>query len=189
MKPLTPNSTFSELSPGDRNGFSGSAQLMPFQAGRLFYRFGDHDGLRPWWVEASRLNDTLIAAKNSGKTLYQYIRETSAIARVWGGGLTYLVVIRLTQEMYAFVGTIAPQNDAALIGADRQLPSGQRANQDRQYPPKYYTKSVHYKGGGSQVYMPGLTFQNCQSVIPEKTVLIHDDINDILDFLKTYHIL
>lgn len=182
-QPLSNNSKFSELDADFRSAFSGAGQLKLFTPNLRFYRFSDEQSnISPWWVEASNIYDTLVKAKNSGESLYQYIRKNSALARFWGNGLMCLSIMRLKQPMYGFEGIIAPMNDATLALAKRS----DTQNANKYGNGKYYTKPVYYHGGGGQVFIPGLSMQNCEMIVPYGTIQIHDGIDEIIDFLMTY---
>ena len=74
-----------------RQAFTNSA-LTPvtLSPGSVLYRFSGWDIINPskstvspWWSEATGLLEVLLAAKASGKTLEQFVRNRSAVLRAW----------------------------------------------------------------------------------------------------------
>jgi hypothetical protein len=91
----------------------------------------------------------------------------------------HLIVVALTQPVYGFQGTIAPQNEAARYMDSEDLAAYK----------KKFTKSVFFRGGGGQVYIPNLTQAYVHYIVPAGVVNIYDDIDDITDFLAHYKVI
>lgn len=169
-------------------GFPGGiAENSHFMPGTLLYRFSGWDiisrdekgneRVSPWWSESSGLLDTLLSAKMSGETLWDYVRQKSAVLRGWNS-LGYLVMIRLNKPKEGFRGLIAPQNEANPF----------MNNGSKQYKGKY-TKPVGFSGGGRQVFVPDLSRADFEIAIPLGSVFIYDNIDEIIDFLNSYKLI
>jgi|GEM_PF-5509767 len=172
---------FQQLSPEIKGAFpGGTATRVLLPAGTSLFRFSGHDRLSPWWSETTELGGLLLEAKTSGKPLYQYVRETSAVLRKWySNTMSNLVVATLNQPVYAFKGIIGPQNEAAIYMNPL----------DKQNYKKKFTKPVYYRGGNGQIYINGLTITCIQYVVPLGTVSVYDNIDEIIDFLISYRLI
>lgn len=182
-------STIDQLDSNIRNAFPGGvAYPANFNAGTLLYRFSGWDIIKidnktkeesvsPWWSETSNLLTTLLEAKKSGHSLWNYVRQQSAVLKGWNS-LGYLVMIRLNRPFEGFRGLVARQNEATPFSD----PSSSR------YKTKY-TKPVQFSGGGRQVYIPNLTRADFSIKVPLEAIYIYDDIDEIISFLKSYQLL
>lgn len=175
---------FNQFDASVRAGFPGGiADYTILPSGTLLYRFSGWDILRadnsvsPWWSETSGLLDTLEGAKKSGKTLWDYVRQQSAVLRGWNS-LGYLVMVQLNKPVEGFRGIIAPQNEANPYSDTNNT----------KYKTKF-TKPVLFRGGGGQVFLPNLNKADFDIAIPLGTVYIYDDIDDIIAFLDNYQLL
>jgi len=163
-----------------RNAFAGlqaTKDLLPL--GTLLFRFSGHARISPWWSETNQLSRLLLIVKARNLSLADYIRNTSAIKRLWDPGLFNLIVARLKQPVYAFRGTIAPQNEASQYMNSRDL----------DYYKKRFTKPVFFGGGNGQVYIKDLDVQHIDFVVPPGAVNIYDKVDEIMDFLISYRII
>lgn len=172
------------LDPGVRSAFTnGNVRPVTLQPGTMLYRFSGWDIIDPnkptvsaWWSEASGLLEVLLAAKASGKSLEQFIRNRSAVLRAWNS-IKHLVLIRLIAAKDAYQGSIAFQNEAKPY-MDRN---------SARYKQKF-TKPVRFGGGGKQVWIPDLYPTEFSIAVPMKTIRIEDDVDAIIDFLVSYRL-
>lgn len=179
MAILNQNLTASQLPSRVHHAFSGpigNSILLP--AGTSLFRFAGHSNISPWWSQTSQLKDLLISAKASGQHLNQYIRNTTAVLRIWDSDMYNLIIAKLNVAVYAFSGPIASQNEAARYMNPK----------DAQYKQRF-TKPVFFKGGNGQVYIFGLSPGDLTFVVPAGTVNIYDGVDEILDFLKSFHLI
>lgn len=177
MAILNANLEFNQLEAEVRSAFPGGvAKKVSLPAGTSLFRFSGHDGISPWWSETADLLGILYAAKASGKPLFQYMRESSAVLRKWyKNSMNSLFIANLTQPVYGFRGVIGPQNEAAAYMDPKNKAYKQR-----------FTKPVYFRGGNGQVYIKGLTQSHLQIIVPLGTVDIYDDVDAIIDFLVSY---
>ena len=178
-----------QLDSNVRNAFPGGMAFPAnFNAGTLLYRFSGWDIIKidkdtskesvsPWWSETSDLLTTLLEAKKSGKSLWNFVRQQSAVLRGWNS-LGYLVMIRINRPFDGFKGLIARQNEATPFSD----PTSSK------YKVKY-TKPVQFSGGGRQVYIPNLTRSDFSIEVPLEAIYIYDDIDEIIAFLKSYQLI
>jgi len=179
MAILNQDLQFEKFDSSVRAGFSGGmATKRLVGAGTKLFRFSGHSNMSAWWTDANELPALLIGAKGEKKNLAQYVRERSAVLRLWNPDIYNLIVAVITQSVYSFQGKIAPQNEAAKYKDSKDL-----ANYK-----KKFTKYVYFKGGGGQIYIPNLTPQHISIIVPAGAVNIYDDIDEITDFLVSYKI-
>ncbi len=179
MSTLNQDIHFDQLPDSVRHAFSGSvgAKVL-LTAGTLLFRFSGHANISSWWSEASQLSNLLLSAKASGQSLFQYIRNTTAVLRQWDSGMNNLIVGKLNRSVYAFRGTISPQNEASRYMNSQDLSSYK----------KRFTKPVFFGGGNGQVYINGIKEEDITIIVPVGTVNTFDKIDDIIDFLISYNI-
>lgn len=182
---------FSELPDDVKSAFSGiHGNKVRLQKGTSLFRFSDHPYASPWWSETSQLMDLLLTARAKGIPLYNHVRSSTAILRSFNPGFFNLLVVELTQDLQAFRGRVAPQNEASKY-------------MDNRYSKHYkqrYTKPVFFGGGNGQVYIPRFHRQLLEKHIDMKvprinlmdyakweveagTINIYDKIDDILKTL------
>lgn len=179
MAALNQDIQFEKLDGSVRAGFSGGvAAKRLVGAGTRLFRFSGHSNMSAWWTEANELPALLIGAKGEKKNLAQYVRERSAVLRLWNPDMYNLIVAVITQSVYGFQGKIAPQNEAARYKNSKDLTNYK----------KKFTKPVYFKGGGGQIYIPNLTSQHMSIIVPAGVVNIFDDIDEITDFFVSYKI-
>ncbi|MCF0075091.1 hypothetical protein LZD49_31695 [Dyadobacter sp. CY261] len=181
--------TLGQLDKDVRNAFPGGVAIPElFSSGTLLYRFSGWDIIKidtktneesvsPWWSETSGLHTTLLEAQKSGKSLWNYVRQQSAVLRGWNS-LGYLVMIRTNKPFEGFKGIVARQNEATPFTDPKSS----------KYKLKY-TKPVQFAGGGRQVYIPNLTRADFSIEVPLEAIYIYDDIDEIIAFLKSYKLL
>ncbi len=179
MSLLNETTSFTDLGMEARQSFAGGiATKKLLNPGTSLFRFSGHNGISPVWAETNQLGGILLSAKASGKRLDQYIRERLAVLRMWNPGMSYLLIAELTQAVWGFRGVIEKQNEAAAY-MDKN---------SQQYKTRF-TKPVFFGGGIRQVFIPNLTQQHLRFVVPASTILVYDNIDDILDLLISYRII
>ena len=174
---LNQDLTFDQLPTSVRYSFNGlTAHHERVSAGMLLYKFTDWDvfsptgRVSPFWGTMDDLVDVLYYSKKTGKTLLDCIRQRNAVLHNWNG-LTSLVIIRTSQDVYGFTGNIGPQTEKGY------------GKEGKTYS-RPFTSPIALWGGASQVYLPGLQREHIAEVVPAETVLIRDDADAILEFLN-----
>jgi hypothetical protein len=177
---LNQNVDFSQL-PNDVqlafSGMSGTKILLTF--GTSLFRFSGHANISPWWSETTELASLLLAAKAAKQNLYQYVRNHSAVLRKWDPDMQHLIIATLNQPVYAFKGSISPQNEAAAY---------MNTNDIKNYKKKF-TKPVFFGGGNGQVYIKDIDASYVNIIVPAGTVNVYDNVDEILDFLIDYKLI
>jgi hypothetical protein len=181
MSILNQTLDFQQLPVEVKGAFPGNiASKVLLPAGTSLFRFSGHDRLSPWWSETAELGGLLLSAKASGKPLYQFVRDASAVLRRWHSNpMTNLIIGTLNQPVYAFRGIIGPQNEASIY----------MNVADRDNYKKKFTKPVFYRGGNGQVYINGLAFNDIKFIVPLGAVSIYDSVDEIIDFLVSYRLI
>ena len=163
-----------------KGGITEELQLL---SGTKLFKFSSYDaantngGVTAWWTEISELPGILQSAMKEKKMLEHYVRDSNAVLRQWNG-LNSLIVIELTKNMTAYKGEIASQNEASSY-MDRNDPNYK----------KKFTKPVFFVGGNQQVYINNISSNDFKVIIPSGTISSYDNINDIVNFLKSFHII
>ncbi|GAB3894256.1 hypothetical protein [Spirosoma agri] len=175
---LNESLTFDQLATSVRQSFNGLiARHEQIRAGTLLYKFTDWDVFNPtgraspYWGTMEDLFDILYYSKRTGRTLLECVRQRNAVLHNWNG-LNSLLIVRISQDVYGFTGTIGPQTEKGY-GKDGVTYS------------RHFTSQIALWGGASQVYLPGLQRSHITEVVSAETVLIRDDTDAILDFLTS----
>lgn len=187
MAILNENLKFQEIEESHRNAFSEKTPpkiLLP--TGTSLFRFTGHSGMSPWWSETSQLSGLLLSAKASRLGVNEYVRRSQAILRGFYKGKDYqdpgihnLIIATLNRPVYAFKGTIAALNEA--------YPYMNR--EDLKHYKEKFTKPVLMRGGNGQLYIKDLPSSYLDIVVPEGTIYIFDDVDQIIDLLARYNVI
>jgi hypothetical protein len=150
---LNSSMAFSNLPASVQAAFIGrSAEKRVLSAGTKLYKFTSHPllggpGVTPWWSfvdsvapPGERLEDMLKRATNLGVDLSRFTRARSAVTMQWNS-MSGLLIARLTQPVYGFVGRCAAQPMDEAFGP-----------------------SVVWIGGAWQAYIPNLTSAEIERV-------------------------